>query len=229
MTSIPDINWIFVDDGSTDDTAKKIEELSAKSNVSYLTLDRNRGKAEAVRQGLLKSVNTEAATKLLGFIDADRSFEPREVSRFLQIAQSMSMADGNLDTIWASRVALIGRDVKRSNARHYTGRLIATLLSLSVSQLPYDSQAGFKLFKNSASLKAVLDKPFKTRWLFDVELLQRWAEITGEPIKMWEEPLNYWHDTAGSHISLNHYPRVIKELAWLLIHRPRKTRKPKAP
>jgi hypothetical protein len=96
-------------------------------------------------------------------------------------------------------------------------------MNATVSQLPYDSQAGFKLFKNSPILIKTLGEPFKTRWLFDIELLQRWQAITGKPMLIWEEPLHYWHHTEGSHVSAADSIQILKEIAFLYGQRPRKT------
>jgi len=50
----PDFQWLLVDDGSTDGTRAKLELLAAhNSNVHVLFLEKNSGKAEAIRQACL--------------------------------------------------------------------------------------------------------------------------------------------------------------------------------
>jgi glycosyltransferase involved in cell wall biosynthesis len=226
MVSTPRTTWIFVNDGSTDDTQMVLTEFVSQSSAQALELTKNSGKAEAVRQGILHALNTRTnteATNWVGFIDADTSFSPDEIPRFLQLAESLSSNKPQVEAIWAARVALLGRDIHRTAFRHYVGRVLATAMNAAVSQLPYDSQAGFKLFKNSPILTKALREPFKTRWLFDIELLQRWQAITGKPMLIWEEPLHYWHHTEGSHVSAADSIQILKEIAFLYGQRPRKT------
>ena len=62
---------LFVDDGSTDGTAGLLEELrgQAAERVRILALEKNAGKAEAVRRGILAAL--EAGHSYVGFLDAD--------------------------------------------------------------------------------------------------------------------------------------------------------------
>jgi glycosyltransferase involved in cell wall biosynthesis len=225
MTSIPQTSWIFVNDGSTDETQKTLTEIAKNPNSEVVELTINSGKAEAVRQGLLRALQTKDQTqppRWVGFIDADTSFSPREIPRFLKLATALEQDQPTVEAIWAARVTLLGRDIQRTAYRHYVGRILATLMNSAVPQLPYDSQAGFKLFKANPKLTQLLSQPFKTRWLFDVELLQRWQATTGSPMTIWEEPLNYWHHTEGSHVSAANSLQVLKEIAFLYGQRPRK-------
>jgi len=225
MTSIPQTSWVFVNDGSTDETQKTLTEIARNPNSEVVELPINSGKAEAVRHGLLRALQTKDQTQTprwAGFIDADTSFSPREIPRFLELATALEQDQPTVEAIWAARVALLGRDIQRTAYRHYVGRILATLMNSVVPRLPYDSQAGFKLFKHDPKLIQVLNKPFKTRWLFDVELLQRWQATTGSPMKIWEEPLNYWHHTEGSHVSAANSLQVLREIASLYGQRPRK-------
>ena len=49
-----EVDFLFVNDGSSDDTLARLQEFSAESpRVHYLDLQSNGGKAEAVRQGMI--------------------------------------------------------------------------------------------------------------------------------------------------------------------------------
>src|SRR6185369_2437155 len=67
----------------------------------------------------------------------------------------------------------------------------------------YDTQCGAKLFRRSPALLAALAQPFRSRWAFDVELLQRLLRgRDGVPAiaasDFLEEPLEVWRDVPGS-------------------------------
>ena len=52
LADAKDVHLLFVDDGSSDGTAKVLGELVAKkTNIAFLRLAKNGGKGEAVRQG----------------------------------------------------------------------------------------------------------------------------------------------------------------------------------
>ncbi|NBV74389.1 MAG: glycosyltransferase, partial [Actinobacteria bacterium] len=58
MLALDGARWVFVDDGSRDGTRGLIDDVAEASSglASALHLDRNRGKAEAVRAGLLAAL-----------------------------------------------------------------------------------------------------------------------------------------------------------------------------
>src|SRR5512133_574565 len=65
------VRLLFVDDGSRDETAAVHAELvkAAPGAIAALRLERNQGKAEAVRQGVLAAL--ASSPRLVGFWDAD--------------------------------------------------------------------------------------------------------------------------------------------------------------
>lgn len=203
-------HFLFVDDGSTDATLQRIQALSGIDKSSVLRLPVNRGKSEAVRLGLLHLMKNPSIVTA-GYLDADGAFRATDVNRLLERFDELKQLR-SLDALWASRVALAGRDIERSGSRHYIGRAIATFVSLGYGNIPYDTQAGYKLFEVSQELLDCLSQPFKTRWLFEVELLARWKAIKGRPMCVWEEPLNYWHDVKGSKIRGVESLRILREL-----------------
>src|SRR5690349_8563673 len=71
FVSSHDVEFLFVNDGSRDGTLKLLQSL-AKSNpqrFAVLDLERNRGKAEAVRRGILAAADRKP--DFVGFWDAD--------------------------------------------------------------------------------------------------------------------------------------------------------------
>ena len=211
LFAIQEVSWLLVDDGSTDTTFKALSK-HVDENVNVLSLPSNLGKGEAVRQGLLQSAGSDPTW--VGFIDADGAFAAHEVGRFVALAREAPFAT---KAIWSSRVRMRGRSIQRSVSRHAVGRSIATALSLRYPRLPYDSQAGLKLFRVSPELGVALQESFRTRWLFDVELYTRLEKIyETHPDWLWEEPLDYWRHVPGSKISTREASRIPIEVAQLL-------------
>ncbi len=214
----PDAAIRFVDDGSTDDTAGVLDRLAAArpAQLAVQRLGTNRGKAEAVREGMITALAEGAA--LVGFADADLAAPLDEAVRLRDELAAHPEA-------WAalgSRVRLLGRDIVRSPLRHYLGRVFATAASLTLALPVYDTQCGLKLFRNIAPVRRALEAPFASRWIFDVELLARLAAEAGEPAepRFREVPLERWSDRHGSRLRARDFLRAPLEL--LAIRRQRR-------
>jgi glycosyltransferase involved in cell wall biosynthesis len=207
-----DISFLMVNDGSTDGTAKIIDDLARKrpDNIKALHLAANQGKGGAVRQGLLKALAGESG--IVGYWDADLSAPLSEIQRLRQILENHA----DLDVVIGARVKLIGRKIDRRPWRHYTGRIIATLISMALRIPVYDTQCGAKLFRASPKLKELLAEPFLTRWLFDVEIFARsilsFASHGNTSLTFYEEPLEIWTHVGASKIGPGDFPLIIKEL-----------------
>jgi dolichyl-phosphate beta-glucosyltransferase len=185
----------FVDDGSKDDTRSLLEGFAARrpGQVTVLSLERNSGKAEAVRRGMVTSLERGAGQ--VGYLDADLATPPTEMLRVLEALDGHDVAMG-------SRVALLGRNIERSHSRHILGRVFATAASIALKLPVYDTQCGAKVFRDTPALRSALEQPFTSRWAFDVELLGRLlAPSSGEglsPSRFVEVPLHQWMDVGGS-------------------------------
>lgn len=206
----------FVDDGSGDTTADVLAELAAgvPDRITVERLSVNRGKAEAVRQGLRTAAATGSDT--IGFIDADLA-APLDQALLL-----LAELDAH-PSAWVaigSRVRLLGRDIERSALRHYLGRVFATAASLTLALPVYDTQCGLKVLRNIPPVRAALEAPFASRWIFDVELLARLATAAGPPVieRFREVPLERWSARDGSRLGLADWVRAPREL-WAIRRR----------
>jgi len=218
----PAMSIVFVDDGSTDATLPRLREMEAErpDRISVLALPDNRGKAEAIRQGILRTL--EGSADAVGFADADLATPPAELLRLADLIRT-----GEHDVVFGSRVQLLGRTIQRRHLRHYVGRVFATCASLALGLPVYDTQCGAKLFRRSETLRAAMATPFKSRWAFDVELLGRLVRpgrgATGMALdRIWEEPLRAWTDVDGSKVSAAAGLRATFDLvsiAWALRRR----------
>ncbi len=194
----------MVDDGSTDGTGQVVTDLARSSggHAGALLLTPNRGKAEAVRQGMLAAL--ESGADYVGFWDADLATPFDALADFLALAKIRP----DLDIIMGSRVQLLGRRIDRTAPRHYVGRVFATLASLVLSLPVYDTQCGAKLFRAGRRLGRILRQPFVSGWIFDVELLARYLDDVPEDdrepppssARIYELALRAWADEPGSKV-----------------------------
>lgn len=206
------VRFLFVDDGSRDDTREVLETLSASnpSRLEAFGLPENRGKAEAVRAGVRRAF--EQGADCVGYWDADSATPLDEIPRFCEVLEQRS----DCWLVMGSRVSLLGRDIQRKPARHYLGRLFATASALGLGLSVYDTQCGAKLLRNTAEIRAAFEDPFESRWIFDVEMLARIiAQIGAERASthIYEMPLQRWVDVAGSKVKPTDFLRATMELA----------------
>lgn len=209
------IDFLFVDDGSKDDTQAVLERLQQQAPLRFSTyfLGKNQGKAEAVRQGCLAAL--AQGPDFFGYWDADLATPLEAIPEFLQVFQDHD----EVELVCGARVKLLGRSIRRNPLRHYLGRVFATFASLTLGLSIYDTQCGAKLFRASPRMAAVLAAPFSNRWLLDVEILARLIAASratgGTPVEqlIHEVPLCRWHDITGSKVKAIDFPRALVELA----------------
>jgi len=195
------LRLLLVDDGSTDRTRQTLDAAAARhpTRTRVLPLARNVGKAEAVRQGLLQALVDHP--DFVGYWDADLATPFEALSDFLTIFERQPQ----LEVVIGSRVQLLGRHITRSKLRHYTGRIFATCASLVLGLPVYDTQCGAKLFRATAVLSGILNRPFASHWIFDVELLARYVDAARVDAQrpselIYELALKSWTDQPGSKV-----------------------------
>lgn len=193
----PDVALCFVNDGSTDNTMGILDLIASgnEARISILTLPENKGKSEAVRRGINYG-NSQFMHKYIGYLDADLS---TSLTEFKQLAGYMSK---EINFVFGSRIRKIGSQIDRSVLRFLIGRILAMVISSTLGLKVYDTQCGCKLFSRNLSM-TLFQKPFISKWLFDVELfyhmilIYRHQEATS---KMIEVPLTRWLQGVSSHV-----------------------------
>jgi len=192
------VMFIFVDDGSTDNTAQLLKSMSKSeaNNIQFMTLASNRGKAEAVRQGTLSAI--AAGARYVGYWDADLATPLKPILEF--VAELKKKSD--LLLVMGARVQLLGRTILRKRYRHYLGRIFATVASVLLRLPVYDTQCGAKMFVASGPVALAFRDPFISRWVFDVEILARLVcrGNVNAHVAICEYPLFEWYDVKGSKI-----------------------------
>ncbi len=196
-----DIHFLFVNDGSTDNTLDVLSQLKKRAlKVSVLDLEKNGGKAEAIRQGMLSQVNS--SFDYIGYFDADLATPLDEIYSL----KSWINAENLPFLVMGSRVKLLGStQINRKRSRHYIGRIFATVVSNMLKLPVYDTQCGAKLIKNDVA-SIIFKEPFVSKWLFDVELLFRIKNNFPDfNQRIIEVPLKKWDDVAGSKIGFAYF------------------------
>ena len=204
------LEFVYVNDGSTDNTLQIIQALPG----TVVNLEKNSGKAEAVRRGILAAL--DRTPDYVGFWDADLATPLSELPGMMEIAETRSA----IQMVFGARVRLLGREISRQPARHYFGRVGATLISSSLGLAVYDTQCGAKLFRATQETREVFSTPFLSRWIFDVEIIARFVQRWGRDRvskSLYEYPVTRWHDVKGSKVKSRDFIRALRDL-WK-IHR----------
>ncbi len=193
----PSASVCLVDDGSSDGTVEVLEALRTERPTRILVhrLPSNRGKAEAVRQGV-RHVAAARGPDFVGYWDADFSTPLEELERLLD---AMIAHPGCLMAL-GSRVKRLGSQIDRRTVRHVLGRAFSTCANAILEIPVYDSQCGAKLFRIEA-VEHVFAEPFVTRWCFDLEILVRLRNHLGTEAfrtAAVEVPLGRWREVSGS-------------------------------
>jgi dolichyl-phosphate beta-glucosyltransferase len=205
---------LFVDDGSTDNTVHVLESVRAgyEDCTGILRCGRNKGKAEAVRFGINDALDN-FQQEIVGYWDADLATPLDAVGSFSSILDSRP----EIEMVFGSRVKLLGRHVERRAARHYLGRIFATVVSQMLRLPIYDTQCGAKLFRVTPETRKIFAEPFLSKWVFDVEIIARYLELNGNDPKhleqiIYEYPLEIWVDIPGSKVRPKDFLKAIQDL-----------------
>ncbi|MBU3911966.1 MAG: glycosyltransferase family 2 protein [Candidatus Omnitrophica bacterium] len=191
---------VLVDDGSTDNTVKLIEDKHPWVNI--LSLEQNSGKGKAVREGMLAGKGD-----YLLFMDADSSTSIEEFEKFLPQIQLKK------DIIMGTR-KIKGAEIIEHQLffREFFGKGFTWLSNLITQAHVSDFTCGFKCFSRKAAndifSKAVIDD-----WSFDAEILflakRLGYEITEVPV--------IWKNDRASKVRLLH--DIMSSLKGLLLIR----------
>lgn len=187
------VHVLVVDDGSGTEEAQCLRLAVDSARLSWpglrpvLALPQNRGKGGAIYAGWAH----RQEEPWLAFVDADGSCSAGEVQRLLALRASSTGA------LFASRIKMLGRSIRRHWHRHLLGRVFATMVSELLNIEVYDSQCGLKLIPRQA-YERVASRLSLHGFAFDVELmtalLDTGCEVTEVPID--------WHETPGGKVHL---------------------------
>ena len=152
----------------------------------------------------------------IGYLDADLAAPIEEIDNLLNVIKS----DTKKEVVFASRIKLIGNEIKRKFFRHFIGRIFATCVSLLLKIQIYDTQCGAKIFSKKIC-EAIFVEKFISQWLFDVELFARLINVYGmeKTIEIsFEKPVRKWIDIDGSKVKPIFYLKAPFELLKIVQH-----------
>jgi glycosyltransferase involved in cell wall biosynthesis/tetratricopeptide (TPR) repeat protein len=192
-------NWkesfeiIIVDDGSSDNTyeALKKEPLLDNSAIHIIQLEKNAGKAAALKKGIMKATSEYVLT-----LDADMSARPIQLQNWKKLNTEIFKKN----EIWIGCRVHEKSEIEALTLRRNTGALFNKIVQLLTPLQVSDSQCGFKLYP-AAAAKEIFSSLYTHGWAHDVEVLfkahNNGIAINEMPIKWKNEDhskLNVWLD-----------------------------------
>jgi len=173
---------IFIDDGSTDNTACVLRDLQKKNNrVHYVILSRNFGKESAMLAGLQK-----AKGDFIAIMDADLQDPPSLIVQMLE-----SIESGEFDCAATRRVTRKGEPPIRSFFARCFYRLMKKISDINI----VDGARDFRLM-NRRYANAILELSEKSRFskgLFPwIGFRVKWFEYENLPRQAGESKWSFW-------------------------------------
>lgn len=174
---------ITVDDCSTDDSAKLIQEFirqNPSQYVKYVKMPYNKGKGAAIHLGI-----QQATGEFLIIQDADLEYDPADYNSLL-----IPVLQDRADVVYGSR--FMGSKPHRVLFFWHTiGNKFLTLLSNALTNLNFtDMESGYKLFRTDI-IKAVTLK--ERRFGFEPEITAKISKIPS--IRIYEVGIAYYGRT----------------------------------
>ena len=203
-----DIDFCFINDGSTDRTRLLLSDLTKgkEHRILFINNSKNVGKAASISVAMNKVVLWKNHD-YIGYFDADFATPLSEI----QLFKKSMRRHPNSYMYLGARIKRLGSNIERKFYRFILGRIIATITSLFILKIDvYDTQCGAKFIQKEL-VAEIFSKPFISKWLFDIEIFLRIIKIKGvEKTKnnVIEIPLNVWKDIDGSKISLSDFIKV---------------------
>ncbi|KGL63825.1 response regulator [Polaribacter sp. Hel1_85] len=202
----------FVNDGSKDKTLEVLNNLR-KGREDFITVydcEKNGGKAEAVRQGMLYMAKQEDLD-YIGFLDADLS---TDLADFNDLVTTIEEND-KYKIVSGSRISRMGANITKESARKIISMTINFIIRKILSMDFKDTQCGAKIFHKDVIDISFKDK-FVTQWIFDVEIFRRITLHYGlDKAKemLCEQPLKRWIHADGSKLSMKDSVKIVGQLA----------------
>ncbi|RNC86506.1 MAG: glycosyltransferase [Winogradskyella sp.] len=213
----------FVNDGSKDKTLEVLNDLQKgrEDFISVYNCEKNGGKAEAVRLGILHMAK-KSDLDYIGFLDADLS---TDLSDFDDLVKTMEESEYKI--VSGSRISRMGANITKESARKVISLTINYIIRKILSMNFKDTQCGAKIFHKDV-IDVAFSRKFVTRWIFDVEIFKRITIHFGlkkAKTMLCEKPLKRWIHADGSKLSMKDSIKIVMQLAqiaWVYRNKNRK-------
>jgi glycosyltransferase involved in cell wall biosynthesis len=168
---------VIVDDGSTDGTARVVEDLAKQEPVvRFFRIQKNQGKTAAIRLAL-----TQATGEIVIIQDADNEYDPAEIPDVVS-----PILDGHADVVYGSRF-LTRKASRVLYFYHYLANRFLTFLSnLFTNRNMTDIETGYKAFR-----AGVITPLRLTSSGFGLEI-EITAMICKTHVRTYEVPISYY-------------------------------------
>lgn len=168
---------IVINDGSTDKTGEKLNELSEKLKIKVVHKE-NEGKGSALKQGFIESKGDIVIVQ-----DADLEYNPEDYPLLLK-----PFIKNDADVVYGSRLS--------TNAPHrvlyfwhsVVNKFLTTLSNVFTNLNLTDMETGYKVFKGNL-IRKIAPKLESKRFGFEPEITARVAKTPG--IKIYEVGISY--------------------------------------
>ncbi|WP_405575323.1 response regulator [Winogradskyella sp. Asnod2-B02-A] len=206
----------FVNDGSKDKTLEVLKNLQ-KGREDFITVydcEKNGGKAEAVRLGMLHMAEKEDLD-YIGFLDADLS---TDLADFDDLVKTIETSDFKI--VSGSRISRMGANITKESARKIISLTINFIIRKILKMDFKDTQCGAKIFHKDV-INIAFGEKFVTQWIFDVEIFKRMSIHFGlkkAKSMLCEQPLKRWIHADGSKLSMKDSVKIVFQLgqiAWV--------------
>jgi CheY-like chemotaxis protein/glycosyltransferase involved in cell wall biosynthesis len=206
----------FVNDGSKDNTLEVLNNLRAgrENFITVYDCEKNGGKAEAVRLGMLHMAKHEDLD-YIGFLDADLSTDLADFDDLVT-----TIENSNFKIVSGSRISRMGANITKESARKIISLTINFIIRKILGMEFKDTQCGAKIFHKDV-IELSFGEKFVTKWIFDVEIFKRMASYyTTAKAKnlICEQPLKRWIHADGSKLSMKDSFKIVGQLfqiAWV--------------
>lgn len=180
---------IFVNDGSTDNSLKRLKTFAmySKLPIKVISYSNNRGKGYAVKKGMLASSSPYTL-----LCDADMS------TPFSELVKFEKALTNNIDIILGTRKN--GHStvvIHQPKYREILGKVFTKITQKSLGLDVTDFTCGFKLFSRG-SIEAIFPFTIIDRWGYDAEIVYLAAKNN---LTIKEVPV-LWSDDKGSHVNV---------------------------
>ena len=177
--------YIFVDDGSRDETYEIAMKIKSKVPIKVIRSKVNQGKGSALKKGVMM-----ARGKNIFFTDADLSTPMTEFKKIYPLLEEYDLVIGS------RRLSNSKVHIKQPFHRRFLGKIFYIIFSMFFTRVVEDTNCGFKCYRASLA-KRVFKKMTNKRWGFDAEIVYI-AERSGYKIK--EVPV-VWLNDSNSRVS----------------------------